>query len=129
MPHTCEDDRRSATDQQLHQNVIVVPAPHPKTTPVPIVGGPAFGDVDQEQPLVSEELTGEQVIDRRARAAHGPGWCSTTSTSTARSRPGACSSGGWVDQVQRLSGLGKHVAVVGVDSDSGRLAVCPESSA
>jgi hypothetical protein len=80
---------------------VVVPAPRPAAVPVP-----AVDDFAQEQELVLEDLTPEQVFDWRARAAHdhqvvfdhidryGEASARRLFTSTL------------VDQVQRLAGLG-----------------------
>ncbi|MEW1551873.1 hypothetical protein [Streptomyces tsukubensis] len=46
---------------------VVVTAPRPAAVPGPTVGFPAAAEVDQEQPLVLEDLTREQVRDWRVR--------------------------------------------------------------
>jgi hypothetical protein len=80
---------------------VAVPAPRPSAAAVP-----AVDDVDQEQELILEDLTREQVIDWRARAGHDHqvvfdhidryGETSARRLFTSR----------FVDQVQRLAGLG-----------------------
>ncbi|MFC9931545.1 hypothetical protein [Streptomyces sp. NPDC127190] len=47
---------------------VVIPAPRPPAAPAPVVD-----DVDQEQELVLDDLTREQVIDWHAHAAHPAG--------------------------------------------------------
>ncbi|MFD3937846.1 hypothetical protein ACFWSF_24100 [Streptomyces sp. NPDC058611] len=75
---------------------VVLPAPRPATVvPTP---EPGFADADEDQELVLEDLTREQVLDWRNRAAADPSWCSTTSTGTASCRaapvhPGVCRAG------------------------------------
>lgn len=62
--------RAEATAAQTDNEVpVVLPAPRPAAFVVAPVAEPQFGDVDDDQELVLENLTREQVLDWRNRAA------------------------------------------------------------
>ncbi|MEU6071394.1 hypothetical protein ABZ864_44900 [Streptomyces sp. NPDC047082] len=80
---------------------VVVPAPRPVAAPDPVVE-----DVNQEQELVLEDLTREQVLDWRTRAAHDPQIVFDHIDRYGRTSARRLFTGRLVDQVQRLLGLG-----------------------
>ncbi|MFJ4329159.1 hypothetical protein ACIP3A_39450 [Streptomyces tricolor] len=80
---------------------VVVPAPRPATVTVLVVD-----DGDQEQQLVLEDLTREQVIDWRARAAHDPQVVFDHIDRYGETSARRLFTSKFADQVQRLAGLG-----------------------
>ncbi|MGW1596995.1 hypothetical protein [Streptomyces sp. NPDC002343] len=80
---------------------VAVPAPRPAATPVLVVD-----DVDQEQELVLEDLTREQVIDWRARAAHDHQVVFDHIDRYGETSARRLFTSNFVDQVRRLAGLG-----------------------
>ena len=145
MPHASETERRTVTEQQLHQDVTVEawaiarrwaevrarqaeakarseaaatqPAPAVSATPVaPVVlpvprpagvaAEPEPADVDDERELVLEDLTREQVLDWRNRAAHDHQLVFDHIDRYGETSARRLFTGRFVDQAQRLSGLG-----------------------
>ncbi|MGW1597553.1 hypothetical protein [Streptomyces sp. NPDC002343] len=80
---------------------VVVPAPRSAAVPVSVVD-----DIDQEQELVLEDLTREQVLDWRARAAHDHQVVFDHIDRYGETSARRLFTSTFVDQVRRLAGLG-----------------------
>lgn len=80
---------------------VVVPTPRPVAAPVA-----AVDDVDQEQELVLEELTRDQVRDWRVRAMKDPQVVFDHIDRYGETSARRLFTGRMVDQVQRVAGLG-----------------------
>nr|BAK19824.1 putative TRA1 protein [Streptomyces rochei] len=80
---------------------VVVPAPRPVAAPVP-----AVDDIDQEQELVLEDLTRDQVRDWRVRAMKDPQVVFDHIDRYGETSARRLFTGRLVDQVQRVAGLG-----------------------
>ncbi|MFE9700534.1 hypothetical protein [Streptomyces sp. NPDC006270] len=83
---------------------VVLPAPRPAA--VVSVPEPEAADVDEDQALVLEELTREQVRNWRVRAIEDHHVVLDTSTATASRLPAACSATSWSAQAHHHSRLG-----------------------
>ncbi|WP_432246681.1 hypothetical protein ACRAR1_29495 [Streptomyces sanyensis] len=136
MPGACENERRAAVAQQLHQDVtaeawakaraeataaqpadvvadepvapVVLPAPRPAAAIAP-APQPEPADVDDDQELVLEELTREQVLDWRNRAAADHQLVFDHIDRYGEESAQRLFTRAFVAQVQRLSGLGHLV--------------------
>ncbi|MFH8939544.1 hypothetical protein [Streptomyces griseosporeus] len=80
---------------------VMVPAPRPVAAPVPV-----GDDVDQEQELVLEDLTRDQVRDWRVRAMKDPQLVFDHIDRYGETSARRLFTGRLVDQVQRMAGLG-----------------------
>lgn len=84
---------------------VVLPAPRPATIGVPATE-PEFADVDDDQELILEELTREQVLDWRNRAAADHQLVFDHIDQYGELSAQRLFTRAFVAQVQRLSGLG-----------------------
>ncbi|MGW3148862.1 hypothetical protein ACWDG1_30135 [Streptomyces sp. NPDC001177] len=96
-----EDETERAAAVPAAPVAPVVPAPRPVAALDPVVE-----DVNQEQELVLEDLTREQVLDWRTRAAHDPQIVFDHIDRYGKTSARKLFTGRLVDQVQRLLGLG-----------------------